>query len=145
MYASNRFGHGGFQLPSKLVRQKLVSRDEKTTLLVLIPTSFPTYATFTSNGSNRTVFAPWLYRKQLMEFLHELLVDVPRDTEVLLTGNPVIEYERFFDHSIELLLRAELFVLPLATMIFIWLVREIRLGMRLQKNITGLSTRENVV
>ena len=113
--------------------------------MVLIPTSFPTYATFTSNGSNRTVFAPWLYRKQLMEFLHELLVDVPRDTEVLLTGNPVIEYERFFDHSIELLLRAELFVLPLATMIFIWLVREIRLGMRLQKNITGLSTRENVV
>ena len=145
VYASNRFGHGGFQLPSKLVRQKLVSRDEKTTLLVLIPTSFPTYATFTSNGSNRTVFAPWLYRKQLMEFLHELLVDVPRDTEVLLTGNPVIEYERFFDHSIELLLRAELFVLPLATMIFIWLVREIRLGMRLQKNNTGLSTRENVV
>eukprot|EP00435_Cladocopium_sp_Y103_P040092 s1694_g10.t2 len=128
VYASNRFGgQGGFQLPSKLVQQKLVSRDEKTTLLVLIPTSFPTYATFTSNGSNRTVFAPWLYRKQLMEFLHELLVDVPRNTEVLLTGNPVIEYERFFDRSIELLLRAELFVLPLATMIFIWLVREIRL------------------
>eukprot|EP00438_Fugacium_kawagutii_P010053 Skav204548 [mRNA] locus=scaffold3346:109131:111015:- [translate_table: standard] len=48
---------------------------------------------------------------------------VPSDTEVLLTGNPVIEYERFFDRSIELLLRAELCLLPLTTMIFICLVR----------------------
>ena len=32
--------------------------------------------------------------KQLMEFLHEMLLDGPADAEVLLTGNPVIEYER---------------------------------------------------
>ena len=29
-----------------------------------------------------------------MEFLHELLLEPPADTQVLLTGNPVIEYER---------------------------------------------------
>ena len=126
VYASNTFGDG-LKLPSKLVQEKLVSRDQKTTLVVLIPTSFPTYATFNNHGSNHSVFAPWLYRKQLMEFLHELLLEAPRNLEVLLTGNPVIEYERFFDRSIELLLRAEVCLLPLTTMIFIWLIKEIRL------------------
>lgn len=29
-----------------------------------------------------------------MEFLHELLKYAPENVEVLLTGNPVIEYER---------------------------------------------------
>ncbi|CAK9001504.1 unnamed protein product [Durusdinium trenchii] len=125
LYASNRLG--SLKLPSDLVRRKLLSKDQRSTLLVLLPTSFPSFATFREKGVNRTVFAPWLYRKQLMEFLHEMLLDGPADAEVLLTGNPVIEYERFFDRSIELLLRAELCVLPFTTMIFIWLVREVRL------------------
>ena len=129
VYASNTFGHGSsaVKLPQHLIHQKLVSKDQSTTLLVLIPTSFPTFATFQHHGFNRSVFAPWLYRKELMEFLHELLKDAPAGAEVFLTGNPVIEYERFFDRSIELLLRAELCVLPLTTLIFIWLVRELRL------------------
>eukprot|EP00931_Biecheleriopsis_adriatica_P065822 TRINITY_DN40294_c0_g1_i1.p1 TRINITY_DN40294_c0_g1~~TRINITY_DN40294_c0_g1_i1.p1 ORF type:complete len:784 (+),score=130.11 TRINITY_DN40294_c0_g1_i1:263-2353(+) len=84
-------------------------------------------ATFQHHGYNRTVFAPWLYRKQLMEFLHEEMARPPAGTEVLLTGNPVIAYERFFDHSIELLMKAEIFVLPIALFIFIWLVGEVRL------------------
>lgn len=82
VYASNTLDPSGpsgdrWQLPEKLVKQKLVSKDQRATLLVLIPTSFPSYATFEgSKGSNRTVWAPWLYRKQLIEFLHELLREV---------------------------------------------------------------------
>ncbi|CAJ1437635.1 unnamed protein product, partial [Effrenium voratum] len=125
VYAQNKMG--GVHLPASLVRKKLLSSDQRTTVLVLVPTSFPTFATFQHDGYNRTVFAPWLYRKKLMEFLHELMADPPSNTQLFLTGNPVIEYERFFDRSIELLLRAELCVLPLALLIFIWLIREVRL------------------
>ena len=90
VYASNTFGHGSsaVKLPQHLVHQKLVSKDQSTTLLVLIPTSFPTFATFQHHGSNHTVFAPWLYRKELMEFLHELLKDPPAEAEVFFDWKP---------------------------------------------------------
>ncbi|CAE7220098.1 mmpL3, partial [Symbiodinium microadriaticum] len=75
-------------------------------------------ATFQHEGYNDTVFAPWLYR---------LMDQPPLGAELQLTGNPVIEYERFFDRSIELLMHAEVFCLPLALLIFCRLVGEIRL------------------
>ncbi|CAE6969538.1 actII-3 [Symbiodinium natans] len=117
----------GVHLPLSLRKQKLVSKDERTMIVVLVPTKFPTMATFQHEGYNNTIFAPWLYRKQLMEFLHSLMERPPPGIELQLTGNPVIEYERFFDRSIELLMHAEVFCLPLALFIFCRLVGEIRL------------------
>lgn len=116
---------GGFHVPKLLRQAAFISHDKRATLLVFIPTQAPTMAVFHHGGHNKTVYAPWLYRKMFMEFLKEF--PAPAGTELLLTGNPVVAYERVFDRSIEHLTHAEVFVLPLALLIFVWLVGDLRL------------------
>lgn len=96
-----------------------VSADNRTTVLVFMATKGPPTHPGVNDG--------WKYRWRLMDFMHEIESRAPEGTQVKITGNPVIEFDRGFDHSIEYLLYAEKRVLPIALLILAYLVREVRL------------------
>jgi len=104
-----------------ILKDGYVSNDQKTTLLHFLAIQLP--PTHDGNHWHKV----WVWRYHLMSFMHEICANPPAGTELILTGNPVVEYERVYDHSIELLMCAELKVLPLAFLVLAYLVRRARL------------------
>lgn len=113
-----------------VVRDGFVSEDSKMMIIDLLMTKEPGI-----NGAphdvmiNGTLEHPtWKYRHNFVAALKRFIEEHPPEGfEVLLAGNPVLDVERGTDHSIEQLLKGELIVLPLAMLVFVWLVRDWRL------------------
>lgn len=106
----------------ELLQTMYVAHDRRATVVAFMATKAP--AGFVSDVLNAT----WKEKTGgLMAFFREHMARPPEGCDVLLTGNPVMVYEREDDHSIENLLRAELVVLPIALAILALLVKEVRL------------------
>lgn len=121
----------GYYLPADIIKlgamdpflkAMYVAEDHQAMVVAWVATTLP--PGIDPNAFNET-FTQW--EEKLWDFIKERMRMVPPGFEVLLTGNPVTEYERSNDHSIELLLRAEIAIVPVALLVLAYLVKEIRL------------------
>eukprot|EP00929_Paragymnodinium_shiwhaense_P012797 TRINITY_DN120695_c0_g1_i1.p1 TRINITY_DN120695_c0_g1~~TRINITY_DN120695_c0_g1_i1.p1 ORF type:complete len:930 (-),score=118.60 TRINITY_DN120695_c0_g1_i1:83-2872(-) len=101
-----------------ILKAGFVSPDERTTIIVFMARKEPPK---TANLTTQEV------TRNVVEFLQEHAAYPPAGCKVLLTGDPIVHFDLLHDRSIEAMLRGELIVLPIAMMVLVWLIRDLRL------------------
>jgi len=100
------------------LRHGYVSPDETMTLVDLIGMGTPPASKH---------LAAWMVRENVIAFLSDFVKYPPKGTKVMLAGNPVTSHDASQDHSIEMLLHAEICVIPIALAVLALLVWHLRL------------------
>eukprot|EP00929_Paragymnodinium_shiwhaense_P096806 TRINITY_DN5850_c0_g1_i3.p1 TRINITY_DN5850_c0_g1~~TRINITY_DN5850_c0_g1_i3.p1 ORF type:complete len:943 (-),score=182.16 TRINITY_DN5850_c0_g1_i3:450-3278(-) len=108
----------GLHKKDPILKSGFVSPDEKTTVIAFMGRKQPAHA-------DRKALLK--LREGVILFLQEHAANPPAGCKVLLTGDPVLQWDMDHDHSIEAMLKGELVVLPLAMLVLVWLVRDVRL------------------
>eukprot|EP00929_Paragymnodinium_shiwhaense_P096808 TRINITY_DN5850_c0_g1_i5.p1 TRINITY_DN5850_c0_g1~~TRINITY_DN5850_c0_g1_i5.p1 ORF type:complete len:940 (-),score=212.46 TRINITY_DN5850_c0_g1_i5:738-3557(-) len=108
----------GLHKADPILKSGFVSPDEKTTLIAFMGRNQP-------KDTDRESLLK--LRQGVISFLQEHAANPPRGYKVLLTGDPILNWDMDHDKSIEAMLHGELCVLPLAFIVLVWLVRDVRL------------------
>eukprot|EP00929_Paragymnodinium_shiwhaense_P120763 TRINITY_DN92803_c0_g1_i1.p1 TRINITY_DN92803_c0_g1~~TRINITY_DN92803_c0_g1_i1.p1 ORF type:complete len:956 (-),score=111.98 TRINITY_DN92803_c0_g1_i1:709-3576(-) len=101
-----------------ILKAGFVSPDEKTTVISFMARKEP---------PKELHLTAVKVRQNVVAFLEEHAANPPAGCRVSLTGDPIIAWDLDHDRSIEALLHGEICVLPIAMMVLVWLIKDLKL------------------